>query len=50
MSAACNKELVLTSTKYTWGNAVVQLVEALCYQHEVSGFDSRWCYWNFSLT
>jgi hypothetical protein len=23
---------------------------ALCYKLEGCGFDSRWCYWNFSLT
>jgi hypothetical protein len=27
-----------------------QLVEALRYKPEGSGFDSRWCHWNFSLT
>ena len=27
-----------------------QLVEALRYKPEGRGFDSRWCYWNFSLT
>ena len=32
------------------GHAVAQLVEALCYQSEGRGFDSRWCHWNFSLT
>jgi hypothetical protein len=25
-------------------------VEALCYKLEAHRFDSRWCYWNFSLT
>jgi hypothetical protein len=29
---------------------VTQLVEALCYKPEGSGFDSRWCHWNFPLT
>jgi hypothetical protein len=29
---------------------VAQLVEALCYNREGRGFDSRWCNWNFSLT
>jgi len=29
---------------------VEQLVEALRYNPEGRGFDSRWCYWNFSLT
>jgi hypothetical protein len=32
------------------GHAVAQLVEALRYKPENRGFDSRWCYWNFSLT
>jgi len=29
---------------------VAQLVEALRYQPEGRGFDSRWCRWDFSLT
>jgi len=29
---------------------VAQLVEALRYNPEGRGFDSRWCHWNFSLT
>jgi hypothetical protein len=29
---------------------VGQLVDALCYKPEGRVFDSRWCYWNFSLT
>ena len=29
---------------------VAQLVEALRYKPEGSGFDSRWCHWNFPLT
>jgi hypothetical protein len=32
------------------GQAVAQLVEALRYKLEGSGFDSRWCNLNFSLT
>jgi hypothetical protein len=32
------------------GHEVAQLVEALRYKPEDSGFDSRWCHWNFSLT
>jgi hypothetical protein len=32
------------------GHAVAQLVEARRYNPEGRGFDSRWCYWNFSLT
>ena len=31
-------------------NAVAQSVEALRYKSEGRGFDSRWCYWIFSLT
>jgi len=31
-------------------HAVAQLVEALRYKPEGRRFDSRWCYWNFSLT
>ena len=27
-----------------------QLVQALRYNPEGRGFDSRWCHWNFSLT
>jgi hypothetical protein len=26
------------------------MVKVLCYKSEGCGFDSRWCYWNFSLT
>ena len=33
-----------------WGTTVAQLVEALRYKSEGSGFDSWWCHWNFSLT
>jgi len=34
-----------------WGTLLVaQLVEALRYKPETRGFDSRWRYWNFSLT
>ena len=29
--------------------AVAQLVEALCYNSEGRGFDSRWRHWNFSF-
>jgi len=34
----------------TYQLAVAQLVEALRLKPEGRGFDSRWCYWNFSLT
>jgi hypothetical protein len=30
--------------------SVAQLVEALLYKPEGHGFDSRWGYWDFSLT
>jgi len=42
-----NELLFYTSMQ---GHAVAQLVEALRYKPEGRGFDSRWCYWNFSLT
>ena len=29
--------------------AVAQLVEVLRYKSEGSGFDSRWCHWNFFI-
>ena len=32
------------------GHVVVQLVEALRYKPEGRGFDSQYCYWNFSKT
>jgi hypothetical protein len=32
------------------GHAVAQLVEAQRYKPEGREFDSRGCYWNFSLT
>jgi len=31
---------------YIGWHAVVQLVEALRYEPEGRGFDSRWCHWN----
>ena len=41
----------LNMPKYfaSWGHAVAQLVEALRYNPEDRGFDSR-CHWNFSFT
>jgi hypothetical protein len=30
--------------------AMAQLVEALRYKLKCREFNSRWCYWNFSLT
>jgi hypothetical protein len=41
---------ILTSDNGREGHAVAQLVEALRYKSEGRGFDSRWCYWLFSLT
>jgi len=46
---------VLLLVLYRWlpmfqGHTVMQLVEAPCYKPEVHGFDSRWCYWNFTCT
>jgi hypothetical protein len=38
------------STLYNGKHAVAQLVEALRYKPEGSGFDSRWCHCNFALT
>ena len=32
------------------GHALAQLVEALRYKPQGRGFDSRWSYWNFSVT
>jgi hypothetical protein len=36
--------------RVTVGHAVAQLVEAMRYNPEGRGFDSRWRRWNFSLT
>jgi len=38
------------ANKYQMGDAVTQLVEALRYKLEGSGFDPQWCHWNISLT
>jgi len=35
---------IFTSTGMEWGNAAAQLVEALRYQPEGHGFDSRLCH------
>ena len=41
----------LYNIKYSGeGGALIQLVEALPYKPEGSGFDSPCCHWNFSLT
>ena len=45
----CNTGL-LPTTRTLLGYAVAQLVEALRNKPEGRGFDSRWCYRNFSLT
>ena len=34
----------------SWGDAVAQRIEELCYKPEGSRLDSECCYWNFSLT
>ena len=36
--------------QHSWGYAVAQLVEALCYMPKSCGFGSQWCDWDFSLT
>ena len=41
---------ILTIVHIIVGHAVAQLVEALRYNPEGRGFDSRCCHWNFSLT
>jgi len=46
---------VLLLVVYGWlpmyqGDVVTQVVEALCYKLEGHRFNSRWCYWNLSLT
>jgi hypothetical protein len=47
-----NKPFFISLNTYiiVMGHAVAQLVEALRYKPERSGFDSQWCHWNFSLT
>jgi hypothetical protein len=44
--------LILLTTHFipSMGYAVAQFVEALRYNLEGRGFDTRWCIWNFSLT
>jgi hypothetical protein len=41
---------ILARTRVEMGHAVAQLVEALSYKPEGSGFNFRWCNWNFSVT
>jgi hypothetical protein len=41
---------VVEFTSPDWGLMVAQLVEALRYNPEGRGFDSRLCHWHFSLT
>ena len=45
-----NSHVFLTCLSLMLGYAVAQLVEALRYNPERRGFDSRWCHCNFSLT
>ena len=42
--------LLLLSLDNKWEYPVAQIVEALRYEPEGRGFDSRWFHWNFSLT
>ena len=44
--------LILLTTHFipSMWYAVAQFVEALRYNLEGRGFDTRWCLWNFSLT
>ena len=37
--------IMCTTYKMRW-HVVAQFVEALRYQPEGCGFDSRWCHWN----
>ena len=45
-----NLKFLKPVTNNIWGHAVAQMVEALRYKPEGSGFDSRWCHRQFSLT
>jgi hypothetical protein len=42
--------VIIYTIHSTWGNTVVQWVEALRYKSEDLGLDSRWSHWNFLLT
>jgi hypothetical protein len=42
--------LFAVNTFVNWVHAMAQLVEALRYKPEGSGFDFRWCHWIFYLT
>jgi len=44
------KMVIFPVLTFLLGHAVAQLVEALRYKPEGRGFESRWCYWIFSLT
>jgi hypothetical protein len=44
------QEIFIKRARTIWEYAVAQSVEALRYKPEGRAFDSRWCYWNFSLT
>ena len=41
---------IIVAYQYSRGHEVAQFVDALLYNPEGRGFDSRWCHWNFSLT
>jgi len=44
------EDVCITISSWQWSEqAVTQLVETLRYKPGGRGFDSRWCYWNFSL-
>jgi hypothetical protein len=42
--------LLFKEYEYLPTKILAQLVEGLRYKPEVRRFDSRWCYWKFSLT
>ena len=43
-------KITLVTIKEILRHAVTQLVKALRYKPEGSGFDFQWCHWDFSLT
>jgi len=46
----CTEMYIYCTYSTYMGHAVAQLVEALHYNPEGRGFDSRLFHWNFSLT
>ena len=40
----------MVNSKELIGTKIYESVEALRYNSEGRGFDSRWCQWNFSFT